>query len=153
MREYARSGLRGEKMSEEPKNTVNPREETDYVEQRKYARAPFRTKVSIASSPEGPWIEAEVLDISFGGAHVRFQFIEGEIDISEGASCVVKFRAKDKEKAYQGNIAWVSQKTSSGEVPVVEAGINFGELPLEKKNEILRIFMWTKLQENLEGEN
>jgi len=46
----------------------------------------------------------------------------------------------------------VTKEETPDWVKMVEAGVNFGELPLEKKNEILKVYMWTKLEQNSQKE-
>jgi len=124
----------------------------DPSKKRRYARAPFETKASVGPSPSGPWIEAQVMDISFGGAHVRFKNDETIVKGEQGEVCAVKFHAKGEDKVYVGKLAWVTKEETPDGVKMVEAGVNFGELPLEKKNEILKVFMWIKLEQNSQKE-
>jgi len=134
-------------MALEEMNKTSSNEE-DFSKKRKYARAPFRTKASVGPSPSGPWIDAEVIDISFGGVHVLFKSDGAIIKGEKGEVCAVKLRAKNEDWVYVGKLAWVEKKKSSDGSLVVETGVNFGELPLKEKNEILKVFMWTKLEQN-----
>jgi len=124
--------------------------EEDFTRLRKYVRAPFYTKAGVAAGPDGPWTEAEVLDISFGGVQLRFDG-PNPPDYSRGDPCAVKFHAKGEDKVYQGSIAWIkpaAAEEGSDTKGAWEAGVNFGELSREKKQEILTVFMWTKLEQS-----
>jgi hypothetical protein len=122
----------------------------DFTELRKYVRAPLYTKVGIAPGPGGPWTEAEVLDISFGGVRLRFEGPTPPGYDKEGP-CAVKFHAKGEDKIYRGSIAWIEPAAAEegrDTKGAWEAGVNFGELPREGEKEILTVFMWTKLEQS-----
>jgi len=124
--------------------------EEDFAKLRKYVRTPFYTKAGIAPGPGGPWTEAEVIDISFGGVHLRFEGPTPPGYDKEGL-CAVKFHAKGEDKIYQGSIAWIEPAAAEegrDTKGAWEAGVNFGELPREEKREILTVFMWTKLEQS-----
>jgi len=124
--------------------------EEDVTKRRRYVRTPFYTKAGIAPAPDGPWTEAEVIDISFGGVHLRF---EGPTPpgYDKESPCAVKFHAKGEDKIYQGSIAWIEPAAAEEGRDTTgfwEAGVNFGELSREEKREILTVFMWTKLEQS-----
>ena len=123
--------------------------ESEFMSKRRYIRAPFYTRAKAAPTPEGPWTEVEVLDISFGGVLVRFQGPNAP-GYSRGSRCAIKFRAKGEDKIYQGSIARIepSDAKDGNSAEAWEAGIDFGELPQEQKQEILTVFMWTKLEQS-----
>ena len=121
-------------MAQGEKEREQAREE-DFTKLRKYVRTPFYTRAGIARGSGGPWTEAEVLDISLGGVHLRF---EGPTppEYSREEPCSVKFHAKEEDKIYRGSIAWV-EPTAAGEAKNTdnawETGVNFGELSREEK--------------------
>jgi hypothetical protein len=141
--------LRGVKAMSPENKKRNGAPEPEFETKRRYVRAPLYTKAGVAPAPDGPWTEVEVLDISFGGVLVRFGGTNPP-EYSRGSECAVKFRAKGEDKIYQGSIVRIEPSAAKGGdfAEAWEAGIDFGELPREQKQEILTVFMWTKLEQS-----
>lgn len=113
--------------------------------------------VALGKSGEesGPWIEAEVFDISLGGVRLSFELDDETAKDLPGAACTVKFSIKGEDKVFPGHFAWGAADSPEGEETVrrpFEAGVCFEDLSLDDKADLVSLFMWTKLSQNSQQE-
>lgn len=128
---------------------------TSFAEMRKDFRAKLSSTAYISLGGQGEragsWIKAEVLDLSLGGARLRFELDDKSLEDLPGTACTFKFFLNGKDRVLPGRFAVVYEDSSKEKKEIAnncpEIGIAFEGLSVEGKSDLVSLFMWSKLEQ------
>lgn len=128
------------------------------TENDKTMRKDFRALISsiahVTFDNADPWIEMELVNLSFGGVKIRInREIEPSIAIP-GKPCRLKFSIKGKEQIFPGHVIWVCAPLQGKDtINHTRMGIQFDELTINDKAGLLSMFIWNRNIKNSQDDH